>query len=84
MTVGNAMADRVTHEFVRRCERAERYRRTMSTTRTPPSFHAAYDVVSRPFFGGRDAMASLGLDARDPFGIVVSLPDRLFGGDLGT
>ncbi|QMU75821.1 hypothetical protein GXW83_08770 [Streptacidiphilus sp. PB12-B1b] len=84
MTVEKMTADRVTSEYLRRCQADERLRSVMATSPLPESFQSAYDLLPRPFFADRGTMDALGTDVRDIFDIIVSLPERLFPGDLGA
>ena len=77
-------ADSVTSEYLRRCQADERFRSLMSTSRIPESFKDAHGILPRPFFADREAMDTLGAEVRDVFDIIVSLPERLFGDDLGA
>ncbi|MFC9224060.1 hypothetical protein ACFT8W_25595 [Streptomyces hygroscopicus] len=81
----NMTMDHVTSEYVRRCRADQRLRSVMATSLLPPSFQRAWKGrhLPRPIFADRQSMETLGTEIKILFDIVVSLPDRLFDGDLG-
>ncbi|MFI1164450.1 hypothetical protein ACH4UM_12690 [Streptomyces sp. NPDC020801] len=83
MTVENMTAEHVTSEYLRRCHADERLRSVMLTSHIPASFQNAHELLCRPLFADRKAMDALGSDVKSMFDIIISLPERLFDGDLG-
>jgi hypothetical protein len=82
--VENVTVDRVTNEYLRRCRGDERLRSVMSACELPLPFRSAWRGrhLPRPVFADRGTMAKLGADVKSLLGILVSLPERLFDGDL--
>ncbi|GCE00789.1 hypothetical protein [Embleya hyalina] len=76
--------DDVTAEYVRRCRVDARLRTAMSAAALSPSFRAAFGgrLTPRPFFAARHTMDTLAADLNGVFDLIVSLPERLFDGDL--
>ena len=81
MTVETTTADRITSEYLRRCHADERLRSVMLASRIPASFKNAYELLPRPLFADRKMMDALGLDLKNIFEIITSLPERLFDND---
>ncbi|MEU2358666.1 hypothetical protein ABZ599_37860 [Streptomyces misionensis] len=56
----------------------------MSSALLPASFRAAFGnrLTPRPFFAAEQTVHALAADLTGVFDLIVSLPDRLFGGDL--
>lgn len=56
----------------------------MSAAPLPSSFRAAFGsrLSPRPFFSARQTMDALATDLTEVFDLIISLPDRLFDGDL--
>ncbi len=74
------MTDRVTQAFLS----DESLHGVMGRLELPPAVHAVYGerLVSRPFFLERDVAERVATDIRAFFDLLVSLPERLFGGSL--
>ncbi|HKT02294.1 MAG TPA: hypothetical protein VJT31_22425 [Rugosimonospora sp.] len=78
------MSDRITAEYVHRCHADERLRSVVHDAAYPPLFFASCGkrLLGRPFFIEEAQIRGIADDLVTLFDILVSLPGRLFDGDL--
>ncbi|GGK22123.1 hypothetical protein GCM10010124_13250 [Pilimelia terevasa] len=81
------MTDAVTAQFNAQCLGGDRGLLTAVTRAPyPPLFHASCGtrLLPRPFFVDEAQMRGFAADVRALFDLLVEVPQRLFGGDLGA
>lgn len=76
----------VSRRYVTACGRDAQLRTAVREATYPPAFERAYGhvLLDRPFLVGDRRVARFAVDLAALFRILVSLPRRLFGGDLAA
>lgn len=82
--VSDLRLDRVTEEFLRRSSDPQGpLSSLMEQITLPPALAAAGDrILSRPLFAPEEHVTRAAADTVELFGLLTSLPDRLFDGDV--
>src|SRR5947207_2954099 len=76
--------NRITELYIEQCTRDVQLRRTVHQAVFPEVFTetVADKLLSRPLFAPRERLLRFADDLATIFGLMISLPNRLFGGDL--
>jgi hypothetical protein len=80
------MTDHVTNDYVSEClSRDSALRNIVAQGRFPQKYYDCFGdrMMARPFFISEEEIRGSAEDLRRVFDILVSLPERLFDGDLG-